>query len=174
MALHPLHLLGFEPTIPSVRPRSLADLGFEPATHGISPRAKTATRKTAREPRLIAEMQQSIARTQPVGAIDPASGRKIVQPTDNPAVNQALATDAMPAYKARLLQAIGIYPRCDAGSLPRCQESDAPGGKDRRRGTAREDGKRLRCGADRGRFATSKGCGGGRGETALPGVAGKG
>ena len=47
---------------------------------------------------------------QTVGAIEPDSGRKIVQPTDNPAVNQALATDAMPAYKARLIEAIRHIP----------------------------------------------------------------
>jgi hypothetical protein len=62
---------------------SLADLGFEP---------------------------QPIARPQPVGTREPGSGRKIVQPTDNPAINQALATDAMPAYKVRLLQAIRHIP----------------------------------------------------------------
>jgi hypothetical protein len=41
-----------------------------------------------------------------VGAKDPTSGRKIVQPTRNPAVNQTLATDAMPAYQARLAEII--------------------------------------------------------------------
>jgi hypothetical protein len=58
------------------------------------------------EPRLLPQMQQMIARPQAVGTQDADSGRKIVQPTDNAAVNQALATDAMPAYKALLLQAI--------------------------------------------------------------------
>ena len=38
----------------------------------------------------------------PVGAQEPNSGRKIVQPTRNPAINQSLATEAMPAYQARL------------------------------------------------------------------------
>jgi hypothetical protein len=41
-----------------------------------------------------------------VGAKEPTSGRKIVQPTRNPAVNQTLATDAMPAYQARLADII--------------------------------------------------------------------
>jgi hypothetical protein len=41
-----------------------------------------------------------------VGATDPASGRRIVQPTRNPAINQALATDAMQAYQAKLLEII--------------------------------------------------------------------
>jgi hypothetical protein len=87
MAAHPLDKFGFEPVAsPAQRnPRSLARLGFETVTH-------------------------TVARPQAVGAMEPASGRKIVQPTDNPAVNQALATEAMPAYKARLLEAIRHIP----------------------------------------------------------------
>jgi hypothetical protein len=46
----------------------------------------------------------------PVGATEPASGRKIVQPTDNPVVNQVLATAAMPAYRSQLLSAIRDIP----------------------------------------------------------------
>jgi hypothetical protein len=45
-----------------------------------------------------------------VGAREPNSGRKIVQPTENTAINQALATYAMPAYKARLTEAIRHIP----------------------------------------------------------------
>ena len=45
-----------------------------------------------------------------VGAREPTSGRKIVQPTENPAINQALATDAMAAYKARLAEVIRQIP----------------------------------------------------------------
>jgi hypothetical protein len=41
-----------------------------------------------------------------VGAKEPTSGRSIVQPTRSPAVNQTLATDAMPAYQARLEEII--------------------------------------------------------------------
>ena len=87
MAAHPLDTLGFEPVAsPAQRNlRSLAGLGFETVTH-------------------------TIARPQAVGAMEPASGRKIVQPTDNPAVNQVLATEAMPSYKARLLEAIRHIP----------------------------------------------------------------
>jgi hypothetical protein len=87
MDAHPLVVLGFEPvalTAPG-NPRSLTDFGFETVMH-------------------------TIVRPQAVGAAEPASGRKIVQPTDNPAVNQALATEAMPAYKVRLLQAIRHIP----------------------------------------------------------------
>jgi hypothetical protein len=112
MAAHPLDTLGFEPiALPAQRnPRSLADLGFETVTDSIGAHATAAARKTAGEPRLLAGMQQMIVRPQAVGAVEPDSGRKIVQPTDNPAINQALATEAMPAYKVRLLQAIRHIP----------------------------------------------------------------
>jgi hypothetical protein len=116
MAIHPLHTLGFEPiaSTPRSQPRSLAELGFELAisriaSHGswaVGARAEAAARKTARDPRLRPRMQQRMVRPQPVGAVDADSGRKIVQPTDSPAVNQALATDAMPDYTARLAEAI--------------------------------------------------------------------
>jgi hypothetical protein len=43
-------------------------------------------------------------------ATDPASGRAIVQPTKDVAVNQALATAAMPIYKEKLLAAIRNIP----------------------------------------------------------------
>jgi len=46
----------------------------------------------------------------PVGMREPGSGRKVVQPTENPAVNQALATEAMAAYKARLAEVIRQIP----------------------------------------------------------------
>jgi hypothetical protein len=42
----------------------------------------------------------------PIGATEPHSGRRIVQPTRNPAINQALATEAMQAYKATLEEII--------------------------------------------------------------------
>jgi hypothetical protein len=112
MASHPLAMLGFEPVASHAQrgPRSLADLGFETATDTIAARAEAAARKTVGEPRLLTAMQQMLVRPQKVGAVEPGSGRKIVQPTDNPAVNQALATDAMPAYRARLLEAIRNIP----------------------------------------------------------------
>jgi hypothetical protein len=87
MAAHPLAVLGFEPvtSLAQKHPRSLTELGFETVTN-------------------------TFARPQAVGAMELASRRKIVQPTDSPAINQALATEAMPAYKARLLQAIRHVP----------------------------------------------------------------
>jgi hypothetical protein len=42
----------------------------------------------------------------PIGARELISGRKIVQPTRNPAINHALATGAMPAYQARLAEIV--------------------------------------------------------------------
>ena len=45
-----------------------------------------------------------------VGAQEPLSGRKIVQPTTSPAINQSLATEAMAAYKARLAEVIRQIP----------------------------------------------------------------
>jgi hypothetical protein len=112
MAAHPLDTLGFEPIPFSAQrsPRSLADLGFETVTDTVGAHAKAAARKTARDPQLLAGMQQMIVRPQAAGAVEPDSGRTIVQPTDNPAINQALATEAMPAYKVRLLQAIRHIP----------------------------------------------------------------
>ena len=107
------------------------------------------------------------------GHREPNSGRKIVQPTDNPAVNQALATDAMPAYKARLPKRSGTS-RGQAGGEPRCQKSAPPGGKNRAAGPAGRDGKRLRRGPDRGRLAASQRCGSGLSETAFQGVAAAG
>ncbi len=59
---------------------------------------------------MLPGIQQMIVRPQAVGNMESSSGRKIVQPTDSPAINQALATEAMPAYKARLLQAIKHIP----------------------------------------------------------------
>jgi hypothetical protein len=86
MAAHPLDPLGFEAvtTVTQGKPHSLAELGFEPATPTIRPRV--------------------------VGTTEPVSGRTIVQPTDNAAVNQALATEAMPSYTARLSAAIQNIP----------------------------------------------------------------
>src|SRR5882757_1336146 len=61
-------------------------LGFEPLLHSLT--------DLGFEPAM------------PVGQNEPSSGRKIVQPTRNPAINQALATEAMPAYQARLVEII--------------------------------------------------------------------
>ena len=84
MVIHPLHTLGFEPIALQPGPLSLADLGFEPVTVTFDAHS--------------------------IGAVDPASGRTIVQPTDNSAINQALATEAMPSYTARLEELLRDIP----------------------------------------------------------------
>jgi hypothetical protein len=81
MSIHPLHTLGFEPVGSLSRP----------------------------SPRSLADLGFEPA-TQVAGTLDRGSGRKIVQPTANPAVNQALATEAMPAYKTRLEQLLRDIP----------------------------------------------------------------
>ena len=176
MAAHPLDTLGFEPVAsPAQRnPRSLADLGFETVTDTVGAHATAAARKTAREPRLLAGMQQMIVRPQAVGAVEPDSGRKIVQPTDNPAINQALATEAMPAYKVRLLQAIRHIPGArlaasrDAKNPARLAEKIAGQGQPAE--TVSDYGAAQIAVAS----LASKRCGRGRGETAFPSVAAAG
>jgi hypothetical protein len=68
----------------------LHTLGFEPVVTSLS--------DLGFEPQLL------------LGAKEPRSGRKIVQPTGNPAINQALATEGMAAYKARLAEVIRQIP----------------------------------------------------------------
>jgi hypothetical protein len=74
----------------SMAKHPLRTLGFKPVVSSLA--------ELGFEPTLI------------VGAREPDSGRKIVQPTNDPLVNQSLATDAMPAYKERLLEAIKQIP----------------------------------------------------------------
>lgn len=99
-------------------PHPLSDLGYLPvALHPLEslgftvqpPLGANAAReaKAAEENRVLRpEIQQASYRVQPVGAIDPESGRVITQPSDNPAVNQALATEAMQTYRSGLHSAI--------------------------------------------------------------------
>src|SRR6202012_3014595 len=47
----------------------------------------------------------------PVGAQEPVSGRKIVQPTRSHAINQSLACEAVATEKAGLAEVIGQIPR---------------------------------------------------------------
>ncbi len=73
-------------------------------------RGAQAARADLRDPALRAEVLRAGNRPQAVGATDSRSGRRITQPTDNPAVNQALATDAMSAYRAGLEEAVAQIP----------------------------------------------------------------
>jgi hypothetical protein len=55
------------------------------------------------------DFKQSVVlknQVQPIGATDTASGRLITQPSNNPAINQALATDAMQDYRSGLESAL--------------------------------------------------------------------
>ena len=72
----------------------------------LSAKAAAAGKRVARTPALQPEVASATNRLQPVGAIDPASGREITQPSDNPAVNQALATQAMAEFRHGLEQAL--------------------------------------------------------------------
>jgi len=58
-----------------------------------------------------------------IGTVEPASGRTVVQPSSNPAVNQALATAEMPAFRAHLLQAIAQIP---GATLARSRDAKNP------------------------------------------------
>ena len=88
--------------------------GGAPAAIGtpavIGWRGAQAARADLRDPALRAEVVRAGNRPQAIGATDSRSGRRITQPTDNPAVNQALATDAMSAYRAGLEQAVAQIP----------------------------------------------------------------
>lgn len=69
-----------------------------------------AGQATAAHPDMAPAMEQATNEPQPVGAEDPDSKRTIVQPTNNPAVNQAMATAAMPKFTADLEDAIKAIP----------------------------------------------------------------
>lgn len=73
-------------------------------------RGAQAARADLRDPALRAQVLRAGNRAQAIGATDPRSGRRITQPTDNPAVNQALATDAMGDYRAKLERAVAQVP----------------------------------------------------------------
>jgi hypothetical protein len=98
---HPLSDLGF------VRRAShpLTDLGFT-AQRPLGAAAIRAAKAARKNPALRTEIKRATKQPQPVGAVDPGSGRVITQPSDNPAVNQALATDAMHGYRRGLELAI--------------------------------------------------------------------
>lgn len=68
--------------------------------------AMKAGHATAQHPAMRPAMESATNKPQPVGTEDPASKRTVIQPTDNPATNQALATSEMPAFESRLQKAI--------------------------------------------------------------------
>src|ERR1700761_6742993 len=72
-------------------PHPLLSLGFEPLKSSI------------------AHLGFALPKT-PAFTKEPQSNREVVQPTNEAAVNQALATEAMPEFRERLLQAIAPVP----------------------------------------------------------------
>jgi hypothetical protein len=102
---HPLSDLGF--LSPSLHP--LRKLGFT-LQPPLGTKAIRAAKAAEESPALRPVIQLASNQRQPVGAIDPESGRVITQPSDNPAVNQALATDAMRTYRSVLQTVIKNIP----------------------------------------------------------------
>jgi hypothetical protein len=84
-----------------------APMGSVPA---IGWRGAQEARADAQQPGLRAQIVNATNRPQPIGATETSSGRRITQPTDNPAINQALATDAMQEYRTGLERAIAEIP----------------------------------------------------------------
>lgn len=76
----------------------------------LTAEAIKAARDTASHPAMRPAMEQATNKPQPVGQEDPESKRPILQPTDNPATNQAIATAEMPAFRAKLEQIIEGIP----------------------------------------------------------------
>lgn len=109
-AQHILFDLGFEfePFDPMGNPL-LQDLGFE-SQMPLGKKAAGAAQATQLEPALQARIRSSSNQIQPIGATDVDSGRLITQPSDNPVINQALATNAMREYRNGLEGALKSIP----------------------------------------------------------------
>ena len=76
----------------------------------LDKRAAGASQAIESEPALQGELRDSTNQIQPIGAMDVDSGRLITQPSDNPVINQALATDAMREYRSGLKDALKSVP----------------------------------------------------------------
>jgi hypothetical protein len=87
----------------------LVDLGFEFEMR-LNKSAAKAAQAVQSEPALQTEIRSSTNQMQPIGATDVDSGRLITQPSDDPAINQALATDAMREYRGALEVALEGIP----------------------------------------------------------------
>lgn len=109
-ARHILYDLGFElEPLRAAENSSLHDLGFE-VEMPLNKRAARAAQAVHSEPALQEEIRESTNQVQPIGAREFASRRLIIQPSDDPAINQALATDAMPEYRSGLENALRSIP----------------------------------------------------------------
>ncbi|HEY4045583.1 MAG TPA: hypothetical protein VGM27_01850 [Acidobacteriaceae bacterium] len=98
---HPLSDLGYL----LVASHPLESLGFT-SQRPLGAQAARAAKAAEENRELRPEIQLASNRVQPVGAIDPESRRVITQPSDNPAINQVLATEAMRTYRSGLHSAI--------------------------------------------------------------------
>lgn len=76
----------------------------------ITKDGEAAGKATAQEAAIKPALDQATNQPQPIGRTEPETGRKIVQPSDNPATNQALATSAMPTLVAGLKSAVAGIP----------------------------------------------------------------
>lgn len=72
----------------------------------LTAEAMRAGHATAGHPDMRPGMEQATNRPHLVGSEDADSKRTILQPTDNPATNQALATSEMPSFERRLATAL--------------------------------------------------------------------
>jgi hypothetical protein len=109
-ARHILFDLGFE--IEPFNPMEnslLQDLGFE-CQMPLGKKAARAAQAAQLEPALQAEIRSASNQIQPIGATEADSGRLITQPSDNPVINQALATNAMREYRNGLEDALKSVP----------------------------------------------------------------
>lgn len=76
----------------------------------LSGRALEAAKGAAEDPRLQPAILSATNQPQEAGSVDAASGRMTAQPSDNPAINQALATDAFGQYKSVLREVVAKIP----------------------------------------------------------------
>lgn len=103
---------------PAPEPKLLEPVeGSKPVQQGppavppeVTPDGRVAGEATAQHPNMAPAMEQATNAHQPVGTEEPQTGRPIVQPTDNPAINQALATSHMPEFEAGITKAIAGIP----------------------------------------------------------------
>lgn len=80
-----------------------------PPPGGVPAEAAQAANEVAAHPAMAPAMDAPVQSTK-VGTVDKTSDRDVLQPTNNPAVNQGLATEAMPEYVAGIKSALKGIP----------------------------------------------------------------
>jgi len=105
--------------------RQSQSIGSQPASivpEQVAPEAQKAATEVAKEPDLKSEIQKATPEVKPAGATEPETGRDVLQPTDHPVVNQALATQDHPGIKAALVASTekipGVSISGDRGTKP--------------------------------------------------------